>query len=136
MTLDLCISIYLYTLRYLPDNVDTLPIDPFVCGHSQRAVPNGPFDVVSLPLDHSLHSPVYFALLRGDSNTWDANFVHNAAEVHVVATVDSDSFAAESCQPSCLVALDIGFSVDLVGMPYAGGTRWALEPAVSAVAAV
>lgn len=116
---------------HLPDSVGTPRIDPFVYGRSRRAVPNGPLDVVSLPLAHSLHSPVYFVLLRGDSNTWDAHFGRNAAAVHAVATVDSDSFAVESCHSSCLAALDIAFFADLVGTKCADGTRWALGPAVA-----
>lgn len=103
---------------------------------SQHAVPNVPLDVVSLPLDHSLRSPVYFALLRGDSNTWDAHFVHNAAEVHAAATVDSDSFAVESCHSSCLAALDIAFFVDLVGTKCVADMHWVLGLVAFALAVV
>lgn len=100
-----------------------------MCDRSRRVALIVPFDVVSQPMGRSLHSSVYFVLLAGDSSTLDAHFAHNAAEVHAVAPVDSDSFAVESCHSSCLVATDIAFSVDPVDSTCVGDLQPVPVPA-------
>lgn len=112
-----------------PDSVDRQPIGPFECDRNQRVAPIAPFDVVSLQMVHSWRILVYFVLLVGDSNTLDAHFGRNAAEVHAAAPVDSDSFAVESCHSSCPVATDIAFFVDPVDRSCAADKQLALVPA-------